>query len=194
MDVRRRLNGSLAGGLAAAAWAAQQPLDKRVGGSAYDDVELLGKVVTRGPGWPLVGAALHVANGALLGAVYAQLRPFLPGPPVARGVLAGMVEHLALWPLVTFVDHLHPARDELPALSGNGQAHAQAVWRHALFGVALGLLEASLNADRHAEPLDYEVSPNGFGDIEAAAGAAGATVASQPSPPRRAAVSPYRRP
>ena len=178
MDLRRSLNGALAGGLAAAAWAAQQPLDKRVGGSAYDDVELLGKVVTRGPGWPLVGAALHVANGALFGAVYAQLRPFLPGPPVARGVLAGMVEHLALWPLVTFVDRLHPARDELPGLSGNGQAHAQAVWRHALFGLALGVLEASLNADRHAEPLDYEVSPNGFGDIEAAVGAAGPTVAS----------------
>jgi len=178
MDLRRSLNGALAGGLAAGAWAAQQPLDKRVGGSAYDDVELLGKVVTRGPGWPLVGAALHVANGALFGAVYAQLRPFLPGPPVARGVLAGMVEHFGLWPLVTLVDRLHPARDELPVLSGNHQAHAQAVWRHVLFGVALGLLEAHLNADRHVEPPEYELSSNGFGDIEAAVGAAGAAGAS----------------
>jgi hypothetical protein len=148
MDVRRSLNGALAGGLAAAAWGAQQPLDKRVGGSTY-------------------------ANGALFGAVYAQLRPFIPGPPVARGVLAGMVEHFALWPLVTLVDRLHPARDELPVLSGNGRAHAQAVWRHALFGVALGLVEAHLNADRHLEPPEYDASSNGFGDIEAALGAAG---------------------
>jgi len=173
MDLRRSLNGALAGGLAAGAWAAQQPLDKRVGGSAYDDVELLGKVVTRGPGWPLVGAALHVANGAVFGAVYAQVRPFLPGPPVVRGVLAGMVEHFGLWPLVTLVDRLHPARDEIPSLAGNRQAHAQAMWRHALFGVALGLLEAQLNADRHVEPPAYDVSSNGFGDIEAAVGAAG---------------------
>ena len=36
-------------------WAAQQPLDKRVFGVAYDDTELLGKSVTRGRGWPVVG-------------------------------------------------------------------------------------------------------------------------------------------
>lgn len=175
MDVRRSLNGALAGGLAAAAWAAQQPLDRRVGGSAYDDVELLGKAVTRGPGWPLAGAALHVANGAVFGAVYAQARPFLPGPPAMRGALAGIAEHAGLWPLVTFVDRLHPARDELPVLRGNRRAHAQAVWRHALFGVALGVLEARLNADRHVEPPDYDVSSDGFGDIEAVE-ATGATV------------------
>src|SRR5919199_2554470 len=114
MDLRQSVNGALAGGLAAGLWAAQQPLDRRVGGSSYDDVELLGKLVTRGPAWPLAGAALHVGNGALFGAAYAQARPFLPGPAVARGVLAAMVEHFALWPLVAVTDRLHPARDELP--------------------------------------------------------------------------------
>ena len=54
MELRRTLNGALAGAAAAAAWAAQQPLDKRVFGSRYDDVELLGKLVTRGPAWPAV--------------------------------------------------------------------------------------------------------------------------------------------
>ena len=80
MDLKRSLNGAIAGGVAAAVWAAQQPADKRAFESGYDDVELLGKLVTRGDGWPVAGLALHVGNGALFGAVYAQLRPFLPGP------------------------------------------------------------------------------------------------------------------
>ena len=84
VDLKRSLNGALAGGVAAAVWAAQQPADKRAFDSGYDDVELLGKLVTRGDAWPVAGLALHVANGAVFGAVYAQLRPFLPGPPVGR--------------------------------------------------------------------------------------------------------------
>src|SRR3954468_5091188 len=52
MELRRPLNGALAGAAAAAAWAAQQPLDKRVFGSRYDDVELLGKLVTPGAAGP----------------------------------------------------------------------------------------------------------------------------------------------
>jgi hypothetical protein len=169
MDLWRSLNGALAGGIAAGVWAAQQPLDKRVGGSGYDDVELLGKLVTRGPGWPLAGAAMHVGNGAAFGAVYAQLRPFLPGPAAVRGLLAAMVENFGLWPLGAVVDRLHPARGELPPLAGDRRALAQATWRHALFGVVLGLLEHRLNAERDLAPPEFEVSSNGFGDIEAAA-------------------------
>ena len=70
MELRRPLNGALAGAAAAAAWAAQQPLDKRVFGSRYDDVELLGKLVTRGPAWPAAGLGLHVANGAMFKTVW----------------------------------------------------------------------------------------------------------------------------
>jgi hypothetical protein len=174
MDLRRSLNGALAGGVAAGLWAVQQPLDKRVGGSTYDDVELLGKLITRGPAWPAAGAAMHVANGALFGAVYAQIRPFLPGPPVVRGLLAAQVENFGLFPLGAVVDRVHPARDELAPLGGNARALAQATWRHAIFGAVLGLLEARLNAERHAEPPEVEVSSNGYGDIEAAVGAASA--------------------
>ncbi|CAN5555973.1 hypothetical protein BH24ACT24_BH24ACT24_09260 [soil metagenome] len=178
MDLRRSLNGALAGGVAAGLWAAQQPLDKRVGGSAYDDVELLGKLVTRGPAWPAAGAALHVANGALCGALYAQIRPFLPGPPIVRGLLAAQVENFGLFPLLTLSDRIHPARGELEAFGGSARALAQATWRHAIFGAVLGLLEARLNAERHAEPPEIEVSSNGYGDIEAAVGAAGASSSS----------------
>lgn len=171
MTMRRSFNGALAGAVAATAWAAQQPADRRAFASGYDDVELLGKLVTRGREWPLVGLALHVQNGAAFGAAYAQLKPFLPGPPVARGLLAGLAEHVALWPLGRLVDRHHPARRELTPLGGNGRAFAQAAWRHALFGALLGLIEHRLNADPGAEPPPaVPVSSNGHGDIEVAVG------------------------
>ena len=58
----------------------EQPLDKRLFDSKYDDVEILGKLVTRGDDWQPIGFALHVQNGAILGAAYARLKPSLPGP------------------------------------------------------------------------------------------------------------------
>src|SRR3954447_6955355 len=85
MPVSRSINGAVAGGVAAAIWAAQQPLDKRLFGTDYDDLAILGKAVTRGDEWPYVGLALHLVNGAIFGAVYAQLRPFLVGPRRCAG-------------------------------------------------------------------------------------------------------------
>jgi XapX domain-containing protein len=170
MELRRTANGALAGALAAAVWAAQQPLDKRAFGTPYDDVELLGKLVTRGQGWPAAGLALHMANGAAFGAVYSLVRPLIPAPPVLTGVTAGLAEHVGLWPLVRAVDRHHPARQELVPLSGNGRAFAQAAWRHLLFGGVLGELERRLNADSGFEPLeDIPASSNGHGNIEQAA-------------------------
>lgn len=172
MTMNRSLAGALAGTIAAGVWAAQQPLDRRVFRSGYDDVELLGKAVTQEREWPFVGLALHVQNGAVFGAVYAQLKPFLPGPPVLRGVLAGLTEHAALWPLTRLVDAYHPARGDLEPLTGNARAFAQATWRHALFGGLVGLIEHRLNADPGAEPPPVPVSSNGHGDIEVAVGVA----------------------
>ncbi len=152
VDFKRTLNGALAGGVAAAAWAAQQPADKRAFASGYDDVELLGKAVTRGEAWPAPGLALHVANGAAFGATYSALRPFLPGPLVGRAVSMALIEHVALWPLGRLVDSYHPARKELTPLTGNGRAFAQATWRHLLFGLVLGELERRLNPEGEDEP------------------------------------------
>jgi hypothetical protein len=101
--------------------------------------------------------------------VYAQLRPFIPGPPAARGVLAALAEHLALWPFARLVDHYHPARGDLPALGGNRRAFAQGAWRHALFGALLGELERRLNPPDVYEPPEVPVSSNGHGNIEQAA-------------------------
>lgn len=174
MDLRRTAGGALAGAVAAALWAAQQPLDKHVFGSDYDDVELLGKLVARGDGWQAAGVALHLTNGAVFGAVYSMVRPLVPGPPLATGVAAGLAEHLALWPLVALVDRHHPARSELEPLRGNGRAFAQATWRHALFGLVLGELERRLNPADQFEPLEaVPVASNGHGNLEHAA--AGAT-------------------
>jgi xanthosine utilization system XapX-like protein len=170
MEFRRTANGALAGAVASAVWAAQQPIDKRVFGSDYDDVEILGKALPLDSGWRAAGLALHVANGALFGATYALVRPLFPGPPVIAGVTAGLVEHVGFWPFVRLIDRHHPARSELVALAGNRRAFAQAAWRHFLFGAVLGELERRLNAQDEFEPLEgVPVSSNGHGNIEHAA-------------------------
>jgi hypothetical protein len=173
IDRTRTLRGALAGAAAAGIWAAQQPLDKRVFGSDYDDIALMGKAVTRGPAWLPVGLALHLQNGAIFGALYANVGRLIPGPAVLRGAAAGLAENFGSWPLVRLTDRFHPARDDLPRLQGNGRALLQATWRHLLFGVLLGELERRLNADREIEFPDYEaiVSSNGHGRLEQAVSA-----------------------
>lgn len=158
----------MCGAVAAAVWALQQPLDKLAFSSRYDDVELLGKAVTRGDGWYPVGLALHMQNGAVFGAVYANLAPVLPMPPVLRGPTLALAEHVALWPLGVLSDRLHPARRELPPFAGNRRAFAQATWRHLLFGVVLGELERRLNAEPEPAPPEPEAdySSNGHGSLE----------------------------
>ena len=105
--------------------------------------------MTRGDDWQPIGFALHVQNGAILGAAYARLKPSLPGSAVLSGLLAGLVEHVAAWPLTVLFDRYHPARKELPKLAANRRAFGQATIRHAVFGIVLGLLEDELN-DRSA--------------------------------------------
>ena len=133
---------ALAGAAAAAVWALQEPLDRRLLGCDYSDVAILGKAVTGGPGWRTLGFALHVANGAVFGLVYERARRRLDVPPRRLAVGLALAEHVALYPLGGVVDRYHPARGEpgLPPLLTNGRAFAQATWRHLLFGVVLGWL------------------------------------------------------
>jgi hypothetical protein len=167
-DLATTLRGAASGAVAAAVWAAQQPLDKHVFGSRYDDVELLGSAVTSGRWYP-VGLAIHLGNGAVFGAAYANVRSSLPLPAALRGPAAALFEHVALWPLGRVSDHVHPARDRLPHLTGNRAAFLQAAWRHLLFGLVLGELERRLNGgpDREPEPpLPADYSSNGHGSFE----------------------------
>jgi hypothetical protein len=158
-DVRKTANGAAAGAAAALVWAATEPLDKPIFGCRYSDVEFLGKGVTRGSSWRAIGLVMHVFNGALFGAVYANTKHRLPGSPTARGLIAGMIEHLLSWPATAIADKVHPARDELVSLSGNRAAFAQATWRHALFGATLGAVEGLLNTDVEQAPSDEPTAP-----------------------------------
>lgn len=162
------MRGAFCGAVAAAVWAVVQPLDKLLLASRYDDIELLGRAVVRGEGWYPAGLALHLGNGALFGAVYANVAPALPLPPVLRGPAAALSEHLALWPLTFLSDRLHPARDRLPELARDRRAFAQATLRHLLFGTILGELERRLNATPEPAPLltEAEISSNGHGSLE----------------------------
>jgi hypothetical protein len=168
LDRTRTLRGALAGAAAAAVWAAQQPLDQRVFAVQYDDVDLLGRFVTGGRGAYPIGLAMHIANGALFGAIYANAGRALPVPAALRGPLAGLAEHLATWPGTAALARVHPASSELPELWGSGRAFAQATWRHLLFGAVLGGLERRLNPpESEPSPIDpAAAASNGHGSAE----------------------------
>jgi hypothetical protein len=168
LDRTRTLRGALAGAAAAAVWAAQQPLDQRVFGVDYDDVELLGRFVTNGRAAYPIGLAIHLANGAVFGALYANAGRALPVPAILRGPLAGLAEHVATWPGTAALSRIHPASDDLPELWGSGAAFAQATWRHLLFGTLLGELERRLNPpDSEPSPIDpAAAASNGHGHAE----------------------------
>lgn len=126
-----------AGAAAATAWAALEPLDRRIFRYDYSDVAVLGKFVTRGPAWRTVGFVLHAANGAAFGLAYREAKR-------RRGWSAlrlAMLEHVALYPLSALVDRHHPARGSagIPKLVTT-RAFGQATVRHAVFGALLGRL------------------------------------------------------
>jgi hypothetical protein len=164
------VRGAACGTVAAGIWALVQPLDKRVFRCDYDDVELLGKAV-RGSakdGWYPIGLAMHLQNGAVFGAVYANVAPSMPLPPVMRGPALALLEHLASWPMTMLTDRFHPARNELPRLAGNRNAFWQAAWRHLLFGLVLGELERSLDGGEPPDAPEPEAaySSNGHGSLD----------------------------
>lgn len=130
---------AVAGALGAALWAAQQPLDMRVFRYRYDDIDMLGGLITRGPASRAIGWALHMAAGATFGVLYVRyFRPRSPFGAVTSGIVAAVTETVLLWPAAPLHDRWHPARPELPALAGDPRAFAQAIWRHVIFGAVLG--------------------------------------------------------
>ena len=91
IDRAKTVRGAFAGAVAAGVWLAQQPLDKPVFGVDYDDSELLGKAFTRGRAWPVVGALVHLGNGAVMGAAYSNIAPRMPLPSWSRGPILALV-------------------------------------------------------------------------------------------------------
>jgi hypothetical protein len=121
----RRLRAAAAGAVAAVIWGLQEPLDRRVFGCDYSDVEFLGR------GRRSVGFAVHATNGALFGVALDAIRRRvdLDQRRLALGLALG--EHVAVWPFIVLVDR---------GLLTSPRAFAQATYRHALFGVLLGRL------------------------------------------------------
>jgi hypothetical protein len=130
--------GAVAGIVAAAAWAAAEPLLRRAVRTPYSDVRLLGRGVTQGHLWRPIGVALHLANGAAFGAAFERAG----GRGWKQGLLAAQLENLVLWPGMAIVDRLHPDRKTgaWPPLVANGRVFLYEVTVHALFGVVLGAL------------------------------------------------------
>ncbi len=139
MPVRRRLWLAVAGAVGATVWVAQQPLDKRIFRSEYDDVELLGRAATDDR-WHAAGWAAHVANGAVFGLAYSEVVRRTPRlSPMASAQLMAQAENFGLYPLAAIVDRHHPARGSIAKAFG-GRQLAQATWRHALLGLVLGVV------------------------------------------------------
>jgi hypothetical protein len=120
-----RLRAACVGAFAATVWGLQEPLDQRVFGCDYSDVELLGR------GHRRLGYLVHAANGAVFGIAFDALRRRVNEDPRRLALGAALAEHVALWPLMAFVDR---------SLVTSPRAFAQSTYRHALFGLLLGRL------------------------------------------------------
>ena len=134
------IRGAFAGATAAAVWAVAEPPARRLFGTSYGDTRLLGRFLTRGRWAPPLGVGLHLANGAVFGALFERLG----GRGWKQAVLVAQVENLALWPGMAVIDRIHPDRrsEALPPLLRNARVFAQEVALHAVFGVVLGFVAA----------------------------------------------------
>jgi hypothetical protein len=126
---------------AALIWGLSDPVLRAIAGTEYSDVRLLGRAVTRGRAWPAVGLAMHVANGAVFGAVFSRVG--LRG--VKQGIIAAELENLVLWPGFAVADRVHPDRRNgtWPRLLTNRRVMVYAVAGHALFGALFGRLASA---------------------------------------------------
>ena len=120
-----RARAAAAGAVAAAVWGLQEPLDRRVFGCDYSDVLFLGR------GRRSLGFAVHMANGALFGMAFDEVRQRVDVDQRRLALALALGEHLALWPFIGLVDR---------SLVRSPRAFAQATYRHALFGLVLGRL------------------------------------------------------
>lgn len=137
-----RLRAAGAGAIAALAWGALEPVDQRLFRHDYSDVAVLGKALTRGPGWRPLGFAIHALNGAIFGLAYFDVARRVSKDRRRLALELALVEHLMLFPTGLLVDRHHPARGQ-PGVAQlfHPVAFCQATVRHALFGVVLGALE-----------------------------------------------------
>lgn len=127
--------GALAGAGAAAAVLALKILSNRREAGRAETLEEVGDELLAGAGRGVLYAAL--------------LNPYLPGPPILRGALAGSADYLAtpIGGLFSSIQHLSPIR-KLPIVSvllETGDAEEDPYLTFLLHGTILGLLYGSPN-------------------------------------------------
>ena len=120
-----RVRAAAAGAASATVWGLLEPLDQRLFGCDYSDVELVGS------GHRALGFLVHAANGAIFGLAFDAVRRRTTADRRRLAITLALAEHLALWPLMAFVR---------PDLVRSPRAFAQSTARHALFGALLGRL------------------------------------------------------
>ncbi len=133
---------ALAGAVASGAYLAEMAVDLPLLACPTDDLLLLGGLITRDRRvWPLLGVAMHFANGIALAQVYAAVAKYLPGPAWARGVLFTLIENTLFWGIVPLFDRYHPAIREgaLPKMN-RPIPFLQQVLRHIAYGAVLGIV------------------------------------------------------
>ena len=168
IDRTRSLRGAVCGAVAAAVWALQQPLDKVVFGCPYDDVELLGRAVSRDAGWYSAGLLLHNRTAPCSA----------PSTPTSRRRCRSPLCCAARRP--PSANTWRCGRSRSRTIAGirraascrrwpaTARAFAQATSRHLLFGFVLGELERRLNAEPEPAPPQPETdyTSNGHGSLE----------------------------
>jgi hypothetical protein len=135
------MQGALAGVIAAAVWAAAEPLGQRVARTPYSDIRLLGALLTpRRSAWRPVGVLAHLANGAAFGAAFERLG----GHGWRQGLIAAEAENVMFWPAMAVIDRIHPDRRSgaWGPLVSSGRVFGYEAAMHGLFGVVLGLLHS----------------------------------------------------
>jgi hypothetical protein len=136
-----RLRAAAAGSVAALVWGALEPVDRRIFRHDYSDVAVLGKALTRGPGWRPLGFAIHALNGAIFGLAYHEVARRTSRDRRGLALELALAEHMAFFSTGKLVDRYHPARGE-PGVEQlfSLRAFGQATLRHAVFGKILGTL------------------------------------------------------
>lgn len=132
--------GALAGMIGAVAMLVAMMVDLALTHRKTNELRLLAGMVPGGRHvWPLVGTFMHVINGGALGALFGRIHHGLPGPPLVRGVIFGLVENILLWPVIIVLDHVHPGikRGELERFNRPIPFLIELL-RHAVFGAVLG--------------------------------------------------------
>lgn len=138
-DVQR---GAVAGVVAAMAMAVAMGIDMALTRQPTNEFRLLGGLV---PGlrrlWPVTGPLIHLGNGASLGAFFGWVQAGLPGSPWARGLLVAELENVLLWPVLLVLAHVQPKSQRATIQRFNSPgAFVAEVFRHAVYGIVLGLV------------------------------------------------------